>query len=254
MRDSLAVEFLKLRRSPVAWVTGILIVVLCPVLCLAFVSVVEGSGDSLLAAKIQALVSGTGWIAYSGLLDQFAASALFVGFGVVVIWCFAREFADRTVGSLFGLPVSRATIATAKTIVVAAWGVTVSVAMVGLATLLGSLLGLGTPDGAALGEMAKLLGVAILTAIITLPLAIPASIGRGYLPGFGVLVLLLMSAQVAVLFGSGAWYPFAAPGLWAVAGQQEVMPVTALQLALVPLTALGGWALTARWWRTFELT
>jgi len=253
VRDAIAVELLKLRRSPVTWTTSLLIVLLCPALCLSFVSVVEGSGDSLLAAKIQALVSGTGWHAYSGLLDQFAASALFVGFGVVVVWSFGREFSDRTVGSLFGLPVSRGTIATAKILVVAAWGIAVSVVLVGIATLAGSVLGLGLPDGTAIGELVKLLAVSILTSIITLPLALPASIGRGYLPGIGALVLLLISAQVAVLFGSGAWYPFAVPGLWAVAGQQEVVAVAPLQLALAPLTAAVGWWLTARWWNSFEL-
>ncbi len=253
MRDALAVELLKLRRSPVTWITGILMVVLSPALCIAFVSVVEGSGgDSLLAAKVQALVSGTGWVAYAGLLNQFAASALFVGFGVAVIWSFGREFSDRTVGSLFGLSVRRTSIATAKILIMAGWGVAVSVVMVVLATGLGSIV-LGVPDGAALGGMAKLLGVAVLTAVITLPLALPASIGRGYLPGIGVLVLLLISAQVAVLFGSGAWYPIAAPGLWAVSGQHEAMAVTAAQLALVPLTAIVGWVFTARWWGRFEL-
>jgi ABC-2 type transport system permease protein len=253
MRNALAVELLKLRRSPVAWVTGLLIVVLCPALCIAFVSVVEGSGEGLLAAKVQALVSGTGWDAYSGLLYQFAASALFVGFGVVVIWCFGREFSDRTVGSLFGLPVGRDAIATAKTLVVVGWAGVVSVVMVFVATVLGWAGGLGAPDATALGAMAKLLAVAVLTGVITLPLSIPASVGRGYLPGIGVMVLVLMSAQVAVLFGTGAWYPFAAPGLWAVAGQQEVATVTGFQLALVPVTAVVGWLLTARWWRTFEV-
>ncbi|MFH1331263.1 MAG: ABC transporter permease [Actinomycetota bacterium] len=253
MRDALAVEFLKVRRSPVTWVTGILMVVLCPALCVAFVSVVEGSGEgSLLAAKVQALVSGTGWVAYAGLLHQFAATALFVGFGVVVIWCFGREFSDRTVGSLFDLPVSRGSIATAKIVVIVGWGVAVSVVLVVLATALGAEV-LGRPDGPALGEMVKLLGVAALTALVTLPLALPASVGRGYLPGIGVMVLLLISAQVAVLFGSGAWYPIAAPGLWAVSGQREAIRVTALQLSLVPLTAIAGWAVTARWWSRFEL-
>jgi ABC-2 type transport system permease protein len=254
MRDAIAVEYLKLRRSPVTWVTALLVVVLCPALCLAFVSVVEGSGDGLLAAKVQAMVTGTGWHAYTGLLDQFAATALFVGFGVVIIWCFGREFSDRTAGSLFGLPVSRATIATAKMLVVAAWGIAVSVVMVLVATTAGTVFGLGIPDGPAVTELAKLLGVSGLTAVITLPLALPASIGRGYLPGIGTMVLLLISAQVAVLFGTGAWYPFAAPGLWAVSGQQEVVPVTAFQLTLVPLTALAGWMVVARWWNSFELT
>ncbi len=252
MREALDLEILKLRRSPVTWVTSLLILVLCPGLCIGFVSVVEGSGNGPLAAKIQALVSGSGWDAYVGLLDQFVASAFFVGVGVVIIWCFGREFSDRTVGSLFGLPVSRSTIATAKFIALSIWSVGLSVALVAVATLLGPLGGLGWPDSAAWAGLAKLLGVAVLTAAAALTVAFPASLGRGYLPGIGVLVLVLMTAQLAVLFESGAWYPFAASGLWAVSGQQDVA-VGPAQLALVPLTALlVGWA-TVRWWARFEV-
>ncbi|HZD03838.1 MAG TPA: hypothetical protein VE173_02940, partial [Longimicrobiales bacterium] len=92
----------------------------------------------------------------------------------------------------------------------------------------------------------------VLTVLISLPLALPASAGRGYLAAIGVLAFLLMTAQLAVLFGSGAWYPFAAPGLWAVSSQQGLV-VTAAQLALVPVTALVGAAVTVRWWGTFQL-
>lgn len=252
MREALDLEMLKLRRSPVTWVASLLILVLCPGLCIGFVSVVEGSGNGPLAAKIQALVSGTGWDAYLGLLDQFVASAFFVGVGVVIVWCFGREFSDRTVGSLFGLPVSRATIAGAKFIALSIWSVGLSLVLVVVATGLGPVGGLGWPDSGARAGLVKLLGVAVLTALIALTVAFPASLGRGYLPGIGVLVLILMTAQLAVLFESGAWYPFAAPGLWAVSGQQDVV-VGLGQLAVVPVTAAVVGLATVRWWSRFEV-
>ncbi|MGA7272395.1 MAG: ABC transporter permease [Acidimicrobiia bacterium] len=252
MREAFDLEMLKLRRSPVTWVTSLLILILCPGLCIGFVSVVEGSGNGPLAAKVQALVTGTGWTAYLGLLDQFVASAFFVGVGVVIIWCFGREFSDRTVGSLFGLPVSRPAIAAAKFIALLAWSVGLSVALVAVAIGLGVVGGLGSPDGAAWAGLAKLLVVAILTALIALTVAFPASLGRGYLPGIGALVVMLMTAQLAVLFESGAWYPFAAPGLWAVSGQQDVV-VGLAQLAMVPVTAGLVGVATIRWWSGFEV-
>lgn len=252
MGDALGLEMLKLRRSPVPWVASLLILVLCPGLCIGFVSVVEGGGSGPLAAKIQALVTGTGWTAYIGLLDQFVASAFAVGVGVVIIWCFGREFSDRTVGSLFGLPVSRATIASAKFISLIIWSLALSVTLVAVATGLGIAGGLGVPDRDGWAGLAKLLAVATLTAVVSLVLAFPASVGRGYLPGIGVLVLILMTAQLAVLFESGAWYPFAAPGLWAVSSQQDVV-IGLGQLVMVPVTALlVGWA-TIRWWSNFEV-
>jgi ABC-2 type transport system permease protein len=67
------------------------------------------------------------------------------------------------------------------------------------------------------------------------------------------MALLLMTAQMAVLFEAGAWYPFAAPGLWAVSGNQGELLVTLPQLALAPVLALIGAGLTIRWWQNFEL-
>lgn len=253
MREALSVEFLKLRRSPVAWTAGWLLVVLIPALCFGLVSVVEGSGDGLLAEKVRALVSGTGWVAYSGLLDQFAASALFVGVGIVVIWCFGREFSDRTVGSLFALPTSRRSIAGAKLIVVAGWSFFVSTMVVVVAFGFGLAGDLGPLDSAALEEMTGVLIVALLTSLLASTLAIPASMGRGYLPAIGAMVLIMMTAQMAVLFEAGAWYPFAAPGLWAVSGNQGELLVTLPQLAMVPALALVGAGVTVRWWQDFEL-
>jgi hypothetical protein len=101
--------------------------------------------------------------------------------------------------------------------------------------------------------MVALLAVALLTSLLASTLALPASAVRGYLPAIGVMVLVLMTAQLAVLFQAGAWYPFAAPGLWAVSGSQGEVLVTLPQLALVPVLALIGAGVTVRWWQSFEL-
>jgi ABC-2 type transport system permease protein len=112
---------------------------------------------------------------------------------------------------------------------------------------------LGPLDAAALGEMSDVLAVALLTSLLATTLAFPASVGRGYLAGIGAMVLVLVTAQMAVLFQAGAWYPFAAPGLWAVSGNLGELLVTLPQLALVPALAVIGAGVTARWWRDFEL-
>ncbi|CAN5762914.1 ABC transporter permease [soil metagenome] len=251
MRDALAVEFLKLRKSPVARTAGLLIVLLIPAMSFGLVAVVEGSGNGLLAEKVRALVIGSGWVAYGGLLNQLAASALFVGVGVVVVWCFGREFSDRTVGSLFALPTSRGTIAGAKLIVILGWALLVSVLLVIVATGIGLVGGLGRLDYPAFEELGTVLSVASLTSLLASTLSLPASIGRGYLPAIGAMVLILMTAQFAVLFEAGAWYPYASPGLWAVSGQGDL--VNAAHLATVPVLAGVGALLTVRWWQRFEL-
>jgi ABC-2 type transport system permease protein len=144
-------------------------------------------------------------------------------------------------------------IAGAKLIVVAGWSTLVSTTVVVVAFGLGLAGDLGPLDAAALEEMVALLAVALLTSLLASTLALPASAGRGYLPAIGVMVLVLMTAQLAVLFQARAWYPFAAPGLWAVSGSQGEVLVTLPQLALVPVLALIGAGVTVRWWQSFEL-
>ncbi|MEX1037846.1 MAG: ABC transporter permease [Acidimicrobiia bacterium] len=253
MREALSVEFLKLRKSPVALITGMLIVLLIPAMSFGLVSVVEGSGSGLLAEKVRVLVTGTGWVALGGLLNQFAASAVFVGVSVVAVWCFGREFSDRTVGSLFALPTSRGTIAGAKLIVILCWSLLVSVLLVTVAAAIGVLGGLGRLDSTAFEELGTVILVAWLTSLLASTLSLPASIGRGYLPAIGVMVLILMTAQMAVLFEAGAWYPYASPGLWAVSSDQGDLVVGVAHLATVPVLAGVSSLLTVRWWQRFEL-
>jgi ABC-2 type transport system permease protein len=144
-------------------------------------------------------------------------------------------------------------IAAAKLIVMASWSTLVSTMVVVVAIGLGLAGDLGPLDAAALEEMAAVLALGLLTSLLASTLALLASAGRGYLPAIGAMALLLMTAQMAVLFEAGAWYPFAAPGLWAVSGNQGELLVTLPQLALAPVLALIGAGLTIRWWQNFEL-
>ena len=56
-------------------------------------------------------------------------------------------------------------------------------------------------------------------------------------------------AQVFAVAGTGAWFPFAAPALWAM----EVEPVSIVQLALVFVVAGLFAALTLRAWSRLQL-
>jgi ABC-2 type transport system permease protein len=253
MSAALSTELLKFRRSTVPLITTVLVCLVIPGLAYGFVSVADGPGQGPMAEKVRAMVIGTGWDAYVGALDQLVAVALFIAIGVVVAWCFGREFADRTAGSLFALPVSRGSIAFSKFVVLMVWSVVVCAGLMLVAMLIGLAAGLGLPNGPAVDGLVKLFAVGLLTALLTMPVALAASIGRGYLPAIGILILMVMAAQVSVLFGAGGWFPYAAPGLWAVSAQLEGVAIGVGQLALVPLVAaVGEWA-TVRWWNRFEV-
>lgn len=253
MRDAIAVEWLKLRRSPVSWVAAVVVVVIMPVLGLAFVRLAGTDVAGPLATKLGGMVVGSGWTAYLATLGQLVAVGQFLATGFVVVWCFGREFTDRTVGALFALPVGRATIAAAKLVVVAAWGVASSLALVVVVVVAGAAAGLeGTPSEVAVG-LARLVVLAGLSSVLAVPLAMVANMGRGHLPGVGALIALVAISQVVVLFGAGGWFPFAAPGLWAVSWVEPAVSVSPAQLALVPVTAAVGVVATVAWWSRFEV-
>ena len=68
-------------------------------------------------------------------------------------------------------------------------------------------------------------------------------------------VLWLHITAVVTAFGAGAWFPYAAPGLWmGMGGAAAAETVSPLQLFLcVPVSALGI-AITAQWWKNMQIS
>ena len=255
MNRAFRVELMKFRRSPVVFATTALILLFVPFLCRGFVLVAEIGGVGATAAKVQAMVVGDGWEAYLGLLGQMIAVTMFIGPGVVAAWVFGREHADHTFSSLFALPTSRGSIALAKIAVLLVW----TTALSGLLLLASVLVGLATNVG-PLGDVdfaayaTRLILASLLTSMLSVTIGYVASVGRGYLPAIGAIILLTAAAQMAVLFGGGGWFPYATPGLYAVAATGQVDDVSWVQLLLVPVTTgVIAW-LTVRWWENAEAT
>ncbi|MEO8329161.1 MAG: ABC transporter permease [Candidatus Nanopelagicales bacterium] len=249
------VEWLKLRRSPVPRVTAGLLVVVPAVMAALFLAMAGGKRDDAIGLKAQALVTRDGWQGYLDALTQIDASAGLLGMGVVVAWCFGREYADRTVGSLFGSATPRESVAAAKLAVLALWSTGVSLLLIPAALLVGLGAGLGPPDGEALAGLMRVAVLSVLTGLSALTIALFASVGRGYLPAFGGLVGLVAAAQVAVVAGVGEWFPYAVPGLWAMASvSPTVGTVPVWHLLFVPCTAAVVGGLTVVWWHRAELS
>ncbi len=254
MIAAISTEATKLRRSRVVLVATLAQVVLLPLLALVLVRAASSGGVGVLAGKSEALVAGTGWDAYLGILGQVAAAALFVGGGVVVAWVFGREHVDGTFGGLFALTVPRGHVATAKVLVVAAWTVAVTAGVLCATVAVGVLGSVGEvqtlPSLDALGRLAV---VVELTLLLTLPVALVASLGRGYLPAIGAVIGVVAVAQVSVFLGMGAWFPFTVPGLLAV-GEGAGVPTPGVpQVALAMATAAAGALGTVQWWRRAEV-
>jgi len=89
-----------------------------------------------------------------------------------------------------------------------------------------------------------------MSAVVTVPVAWAATLGRSVLGGVSVAIGLVIVAQVSVVVGLGGWMPLAAPALWAVSAGTAVTP---LQLLLVVPFAGVAVLLTAMSWKRLQL-
>lgn len=245
---ALTVEARKLVASRVVQTATVLIVAGIAVLVVAL-DTAAGAGNERVLAQFGDLADEHGWTRLVGVATQITAAASLLGFGVVLAWVVGREFADGTISGLFALPVRRATIVAAKLAVFLAWTVAVAVALVAAIAVVGLVVGAGSPDAESAGGLARLLALTVLSGLLATPAGWVATLGRGLLPGIASTVVTIVIAQVMAVAGTGAWFPVAAPALWAL----EPDAVSSLQLGLVILVPLAFGLLTMRTWSHLQL-
>jgi ABC-2 type transport system permease protein len=242
-------EALKLRRSPVPWVTAA-VLALTPLLAgLFMLAVRDRRASGLVGGKTQLLGVTADWAGYFTLLTQIDAVSGLLALGVVTAWVFGREFSDRMAVDLLALPTPRAAIVTAKFLLIVAWSAVATALVPLLAPAVGGALGLpgwSTPLlWETVGHLAVLSG---LNTLLVTPVALAASIGRGYLPAIGLVLIVIALAQAMATIGAGAWFPWSVPALASgIAGAAGA--ISATSYLLVGLTALAGAVLTITWWR-----
>jgi ABC-2 type transport system permease protein len=251
------VEALKLRRSRTPAIT---------VLAFGLVALVDGLFMVILkdpaAARSWGLLGTKAQLA-GGVADTPAAlgflceatgiGGLFI-FGLVFIWVFGREFADRTVKDLLALPVSRAAIVAAKFTVATAWCLMLAAwtGLLGVGVV--TALRLPSAGAGAVGHgLLRLLLTAIMTITLVAPFALLASVARGYLAPVGAILLATFLGQIVAALGYGAYFPWAVPALYAgIAGvHTRPGPVGYLLVTLVGLAAALG---TGSWWQRADQT
>ncbi|MCL3861754.1 ABC transporter permease [Actinotalea sp. K2] len=253
MGAALEVEVLKLRRATAPRVAALAVAVGVPALGAAFMAVARADGESQMAAKVRPMLVGTGWEAYLTMIGQVLSVGVLLAVGVVVCWSFGREFTDGTFGSLFAIPTARRDIALAKATVLLGWGLGLCVATVVIAVPLGVLTGVGAPGEGMVAGVVRTLVVGGLMVVLSLPLALVASMHRGYLPGIAGLLGIVVVTQIVTVAGAGTWFPYAAPGLWAGMGGPEAAAAVGVPHLLLALpVGLGGAVATAWWWGRAE--
>ncbi len=168
----------------------------------------------------------TSWPGYLGLTAQIVAAGGFFVFCFIISWVFGREFSDGTLKDMLAVPVQRASILLAKFIVAGIWSAALAAVMLIASLVTGALIGLpqGAP-GVLLQGSALVAATAGLTIVVVMPFAFFASVGRGYLLPIGVAILALIMANLVVVIGWGAYFPWAVPGLYSQ-GKGHLAPIS----------------------------
>ncbi|MFC4496249.1 ABC transporter permease [Streptomyces ovatisporus] len=245
---ALSVEVRKFLASRVVRTGTVLIVLGITVLTVSMSAAAE-AGNERVVAQLGGLADEEGWTRLSGVAAQITGAAGLLGFGVVLAWAVGREFAEGTVSGLFALPVSRRTVLAAKLTAFAAWSAAVAVALVTVLAVAGLAAGNGTPEAEELAGLARVFALVVFSGLLAVPVAWAATLGRGLLPGIAAAIGTVAVAQVMVVAGTGAWFPVAAPAMWAL----EPATVSRAQLALVPLVPLVSGLLAMRAWSRLQL-
>lgn len=242
------VETRKAIESRVVLTATVLLVVGIGTLAGTF-TVAARAGNEQILAQLGHLADADGWDQLIGVAAQISAAGGLLGFGVVLSWLIGREFSDGTVGGLFALPVRRSVVAVAKLTVFTVWAMMTAAFLVVVVLILGVVIRVGSLDAVVASALARLFCLTALSGLLAFPAAWAATVGRGLLPGIATAIGLVVLTQVAVVSGTGAWFPVAAPALWVASPES----VSALQLALVAVVPMIFGAFTLVSWNRLEL-
>lgn len=238
------IEGRKLQASPVARVAGLSMLILTTATSVGGYAAAVHAPTSDLGRKAATMINGHGWEGYVGLAALGLGICVLLAGGIVSSWTIGREFTDGTIVGLFAVATSRASVARAKIIAYLSWGSTLVVLQSTLTCLGG--LALALPPSGVLAAWATVSASGLGMLCSVLPVTWVSTRWRGYLPGIGATLILLVVTNLAAGFGLGRYIPWAIPTLWAA--PNSTIPTMAL---VVPITTglLGAWATHASWSR-----
>ncbi|MCO7124512.1 ABC transporter permease [Sporolactobacillus shoreicorticis] len=219
---SLSVENYKLKKSGILWLVAALFL---------FLTIINLNADS--------------WKVYIGTLTfQYSTIIGSMGFGMITAWVFGREYTDRTFKDLLALPISRSTLIISKFIAISIWCLIITALSFTCVVLLGLLVHIpGFSIALMIDYVRQVLILSLLNLMVATPVALIASIFRGYMLPSGYAFVSLI---IAVLFGGGKigmFIPSALPSLYYA---KESLPL--ISSLILCLTTLLGTFGTIWWW------
>jgi ABC-2 type transport system permease protein len=236
-------EFMKLRRTRITWVLGLLYAI-GPLMLGFMMAVLKnpelGQRMGLMSAKAQLTIGAADWPTYLMIVGFLFVGGMIV-LGIAQAFVFGREYAEGTAKNMLTLPLGRGVFVAAKLTVTAVWFLIMAVLVYGEAILIGLLIGLPGFQEQALAANAVL--AARLCLQVLLLSSVPAWIAvatRGYLAPLGLSILFLLVGDLFAHTGWGPWVPWAIPLMSAgAAGPDAPVPGVGSLLVLVLTFAAG---------------
>ena len=246
-------EGLKIRRSKMLLIT-ILAFVLIPVL-MSFMMYLAKNPElahklGILGAKATVLNLTADWPTYFGFLNMASGAIGLAGFGFVTSWDFGREYSDHTAKDLLALPTPRSSIVLAKFVVVAIWCALLSLILLSSGLIAGGVVQLsGWTSETASHSVSVFAVTALLTILLSTPVAFFASLGRGYLAPVGFVILAFAISQFVAALGFAQYFPWSILMLYAGAAGAESAQLGIISYVILFLTSILGLIGTLAWWR-----
>lgn len=245
---AVSVEWLKLRRSKTLMIS-LWAAVVFPLL-IGLVMTGAFGVDSPTVVEVEQTVP-----AYLMQFEFVVAIGGLIGFGFLFSWIFGREFTGGTVTDLLALPISRMHIVGAKFIVVTVWCTLLTFIHFVVASGFTWIV-LRDPATASFVEAA--LGRFMLNhsmvVFLSMPVALVASLGKGYMASLGFVILTTIAAQLSGAVGAGAYFPWAVPGLYSGVAGEAAMQLPLFSIVLPFVVGLLGVLGTLFWWRFADHT
>src|SRR5690606_35582775 len=123
-------------------------------------------------------------------------------------------YSDRTIKDLLALPISRNSIVMSKFILVFIWCMMLSVFVFVLGLIVGEAVDIPGCSYETLFQGLKVfVACSLVTIFLSTPVALFASVGKGYLPPLGFMIFTLVLAQVVAAAGYGHLFPWSIPAI-----------------------------------------
>ncbi|MBL0887239.1 ABC transporter permease [Myceligenerans indicum] len=189
---------------------------------------------------------------------QILSVAIVMAGGFAMAWTFGQEVATGLAGARAGMATSSGSVALAKVLVHVMWLASCVVATVGSTVAVTALICAVTGQPFVDDTWSRA-GLALTAGLLSAGLSIPfgwvATVTRSPLGTIGVLIGVVVVAQLVTALGVGPWFPYAATSLWTQMGGAEAaadvgLPNLALAAAVAPAGAI---AVTHAWGRLDDI-